>query len=146
MTITRASPPTIEALQIASSCLFADSKIPFLRSLSLAEMVLVIVCNKLRKHGVPRINFELLWEHVSRPQDTFGSLASFAELQDKALMLRVLEHLVEVGVFRYTPQSARSPASFRLLQLQASDAQVCQALVADSTNEDVSTLLRAWSR
>ena len=133
----------MEALQLSSRTILADEKAHFLRSLSLAEMVIVIVYNNLRRQGVTRINFELVWQHVVRPQEMLGS---FWELQDKAIMLRVLERLVQLGVFRYSPSSARTlPPAYRLLQLQASDSQV-QALLKDSANEEVATQLRAWSR
>lgn len=143
--MTRASPPTLEALQSASREMLLDMKAHSLQSLSLAEMVLVVVFSKLRRQGVKRINFELLWQYVSRPEDLLGS---FWELEDKSTMLRVLERLVQLGVFRYAPHGgARSlPAAYRLLQLQATDTQVNQALVTDAGNEDISTHLRAWSR
>lgn len=144
MTYAGGGPPSVDTLHQASRAVLADSKASFLRSLSVAETVLVIVYNKLRRQGIPRVNFELIWEHVSRPADSTGW---FVELGDKAVMLRVMERLCEVGVFRYAPHSARTlPPAYRLVQLQASDSQVTQALLSDATNEDVSTLLKAWSR
>ena len=124
--------------------MLADVRAHFLQSLSLAEMVLVIVFSKLRRQGLARINFELMWQHITRPEDLLGS---FWELEDKGVMLRVLERLVQLGVFRYVPHGLRSqPPAYRQLQLQASDAHVNQALIADAANAEVSTHLKAWTR